>query len=154
MNVEIGTEAALFPEKEYINGIAVAVHIFRQGGQHVVQLCRFSSTMLRSRKRLSMKSAKKAAVMSLGGMKPSSSKGVFLMLYFRNTDNNTLLRKKINFFTGSDDDIQKRIYLGINTIMARKQNNNSSTFNFFFSIQTPLIVAIFHSRFHIYSGWG
>ncbi len=25
MNVEIGTEAALFPEKEYINGIAVAV---------------------------------------------------------------------------------------------------------------------------------
>ncbi len=26
MNVEIGTDAALFPEKEYINGIAVAVH--------------------------------------------------------------------------------------------------------------------------------
>jgi hypothetical protein len=25
MNVEIGTEAALFPEKEYINRIAVAV---------------------------------------------------------------------------------------------------------------------------------
>jgi hypothetical protein len=25
MNVEIGTEAAQFPEKEYINGIAVAV---------------------------------------------------------------------------------------------------------------------------------
>ena len=25
MNVEIGPEAALFPEKEYINGIAVAV---------------------------------------------------------------------------------------------------------------------------------
>jgi hypothetical protein len=25
MNVEIGTEAMLFPEKEYINGIAVAV---------------------------------------------------------------------------------------------------------------------------------
>jgi hypothetical protein len=25
-NVEIGAEAALFPEKEYINGIAVAVH--------------------------------------------------------------------------------------------------------------------------------
>ena len=25
MNVEIGTEAALFPEKEYIIGIAVAV---------------------------------------------------------------------------------------------------------------------------------
>jgi hypothetical protein len=26
MNVEIGAEAALFPEKEYINGIAVVVH--------------------------------------------------------------------------------------------------------------------------------
>jgi hypothetical protein len=26
MNVEIGTEAAQFPEKEFINGIAVAVH--------------------------------------------------------------------------------------------------------------------------------
>jgi hypothetical protein len=26
MNVEIGTEAALFPEKEYINGIFVAVY--------------------------------------------------------------------------------------------------------------------------------
>jgi hypothetical protein len=25
MNVEIGAQAALFPEKEYINGIAVAV---------------------------------------------------------------------------------------------------------------------------------
>jgi hypothetical protein len=27
MNVEIGAEATLFPEKEYINGIAVAVWI-------------------------------------------------------------------------------------------------------------------------------
>jgi hypothetical protein len=26
MNVEVGAEAALFPEKEYINGIFVAVH--------------------------------------------------------------------------------------------------------------------------------
>ncbi len=26
MNVEIGAEAPQFPEKEYINGIAVAVH--------------------------------------------------------------------------------------------------------------------------------
>jgi hypothetical protein len=26
MKVEIGAEAALFPEKEYINGIAVAVY--------------------------------------------------------------------------------------------------------------------------------
>jgi hypothetical protein len=29
MNVKIGAEAALFPEKEYINGIAVAVHLQR-----------------------------------------------------------------------------------------------------------------------------
>ncbi len=29
MNVEIGAEAALFPEKEYINGIAVAVYSFK-----------------------------------------------------------------------------------------------------------------------------
>jgi hypothetical protein len=27
MNVETGAEAAQFPEKEYINGIAVAVHL-------------------------------------------------------------------------------------------------------------------------------
>jgi hypothetical protein len=27
MNVEIGAETALFPEKEYINGIAVAVQL-------------------------------------------------------------------------------------------------------------------------------
>ncbi len=27
MNVEIGTEAAQFPEKEYINGIFLAVHV-------------------------------------------------------------------------------------------------------------------------------
>jgi hypothetical protein len=27
MNVEIGAEAALFPEKEYISGIFVAVHL-------------------------------------------------------------------------------------------------------------------------------
>jgi hypothetical protein len=31
MNVEIGAEAALFTEKEYVNGIAVAVHpIYRR----------------------------------------------------------------------------------------------------------------------------
>jgi hypothetical protein len=30
MNVEIGAEAAQFPEKEYINGIAVAVQFERQ----------------------------------------------------------------------------------------------------------------------------
>ncbi len=31
MNAEIGTEAAQFPEKEYINGIFVAVHLCREG---------------------------------------------------------------------------------------------------------------------------
>jgi hypothetical protein len=29
MNVEIGAEAALFPEKEYINRIAVAVYVMK-----------------------------------------------------------------------------------------------------------------------------
>jgi hypothetical protein len=33
MNVEIGTEAAQFPEKEYINGIFLAVHL-KVMGQH------------------------------------------------------------------------------------------------------------------------
>ncbi len=28
LNVKIGTEAAQFPEKEYINGIFVAVHAY------------------------------------------------------------------------------------------------------------------------------
>ncbi len=31
MNVEIGTEAALFPEKEYINGIFLAVYSWVKG---------------------------------------------------------------------------------------------------------------------------
>ncbi len=31
MKVEIGAEAALFPEKEYINGIAVTVRSIRAG---------------------------------------------------------------------------------------------------------------------------
>jgi hypothetical protein len=35
MNVEIGAEATLFPEEEYINGIAVAV-----------QYCRYAATSL------------------------------------------------------------------------------------------------------------
>jgi hypothetical protein len=38
MNVKIGAEAVLFPEKEYINGIAVAVwhiaHCTARLGQH------------------------------------------------------------------------------------------------------------------------
>jgi hypothetical protein len=32
MNVEIGTEAAQFPEKEYINGIFLAVQVERLQG--------------------------------------------------------------------------------------------------------------------------
>jgi hypothetical protein len=32
MNVEIGAEATLFPEKEYINGVAVAVWTVEYGG--------------------------------------------------------------------------------------------------------------------------
>jgi hypothetical protein len=34
MNVETGAEAALFPEKEYINGVAVAVRSIREGGRY------------------------------------------------------------------------------------------------------------------------
>jgi hypothetical protein len=34
MNVEIGAEAALFPEKEYVNGIAVAVRWVTRNGSH------------------------------------------------------------------------------------------------------------------------
>ncbi len=33
MNVEIGAEAALFPGKEYINGIAVAVWVWAVVGK-------------------------------------------------------------------------------------------------------------------------
>jgi hypothetical protein len=31
LNVEIGAETALFPEKEYINGNFIAVHIVKNG---------------------------------------------------------------------------------------------------------------------------
>ncbi len=37
MNVEIGAEAALFPEKEYINGIAIAV--WRVRSQQLLKYC-------------------------------------------------------------------------------------------------------------------
>ncbi len=36
MNVEIGADAAQFPEKEYLNGIAFAVH------HEVTQVCQVS----------------------------------------------------------------------------------------------------------------
>jgi hypothetical protein len=35
MNVEIGAEAAQFPEKEYINGIAVAVQESHKSRKHI-----------------------------------------------------------------------------------------------------------------------
>ncbi len=39
MNVEIGTEAALFPEKEYIKGIFFAVHALeRQNTENLKQI--------------------------------------------------------------------------------------------------------------------
>jgi hypothetical protein len=37
MNVEIGAEAAQFPEKEYINGIAVAVYMYGTRDQNGFQ---------------------------------------------------------------------------------------------------------------------
>jgi hypothetical protein len=37
MNVEIGTEAALFPEKEYISGIFVAVHEAQPCAEHSIR---------------------------------------------------------------------------------------------------------------------
>ncbi len=49
------------------------------------------------------------------------------MLYFRNTDSNTVLRK----FLRSDDDIQKRLYVGINTIM-RENKSSMATHTIFF----------------------
>jgi hypothetical protein len=40
MNVEIGAEAALFPEKKYISGIFVAVNItFKRGGEGSLYSC-------------------------------------------------------------------------------------------------------------------
>jgi hypothetical protein len=56
MNVEIGAEAALFPEKEYINGIAVAVQsplltnftppspLFQPRSENIIRLVGCSST--------------------------------------------------------------------------------------------------------------
>jgi glucose/arabinose dehydrogenase len=46
MNVEIGTEAAQFPEKEYINGIFVAVHGVGWGNVVRVQVFEFGQCTL------------------------------------------------------------------------------------------------------------
>ncbi len=43
MNVEIGAEAAQFPEKEYINGIAVTVYILFHKLYQGKQVTRMSS---------------------------------------------------------------------------------------------------------------
>jgi hypothetical protein len=47
MNVEIGAEAALFPEKDYINGIAVAVLTgeISDNGQST-GICHFAKALL------------------------------------------------------------------------------------------------------------
>jgi hypothetical protein len=39
MNVEIGAEAPLFPEKEYIKGIFVAVHGEQDIKRHFCRIC-------------------------------------------------------------------------------------------------------------------
>jgi hypothetical protein len=58
MNVEIGAEAALFPEKEYINGIAVAVwdrvkqstvDDVSNGLKNCIHVCIVSDTLERKR---------------------------------------------------------------------------------------------------------
>ncbi len=47
MNVETGAEAALFPEKEYINGIAVAVYgICHRPSEFLISLKSFSRSNL------------------------------------------------------------------------------------------------------------
>jgi hypothetical protein len=43
MNVEIGAEAALFPEKEYISGILVAVHEAQPCVEHRIRKRRVKS---------------------------------------------------------------------------------------------------------------
>jgi hypothetical protein len=40
MNIEIGAEAALFPEKEYILGIFVAVHVLPTSASKIVKKSR------------------------------------------------------------------------------------------------------------------
>jgi hypothetical protein len=39
MNVEIGAEAVLLPEKEYINGIAVAVYRVKPKVNNIKRMC-------------------------------------------------------------------------------------------------------------------
>ncbi len=43
MNVEIGAEAALFPGKEYINGIFVAVQLKHEGIKQILTIRSFGS---------------------------------------------------------------------------------------------------------------
>jgi hypothetical protein len=47
MNVEIGAEAALFPEKEYINGIAVTVYtVYIKPKEYFKQSCDTFSSLV------------------------------------------------------------------------------------------------------------
>jgi hypothetical protein len=46
MNVEIGTKAAQFPEKEYINGIFVAVCTNERGWHKLAVLRKFFCTII------------------------------------------------------------------------------------------------------------
>jgi hypothetical protein len=53
MNVEIGAEAVLFPEKEYINGIAVAVLLLRHSASFPAPPCSTSAPAFSSTAALS-----------------------------------------------------------------------------------------------------
>jgi hypothetical protein len=46
MNVEIGTEAAQFPEKEYINGIFVAVQYGQCAGNNLIFVPLYALSLL------------------------------------------------------------------------------------------------------------
>jgi len=46
MNVEIGAEAALFPEKEYINGIFIAVWLIYEGNSEDHKILRLSKIVV------------------------------------------------------------------------------------------------------------
>jgi hypothetical protein len=46
MNVEIGAEAAQFPEKEYINGVFIAVCVQCSAYTVVFQICVFKYALL------------------------------------------------------------------------------------------------------------
>jgi hypothetical protein len=79
MNVEIGAEAALFPEKEYINGIAIAV----------LSLVHLHGSLYKSRFSPNIISAHPCFSFHL---KVSCESVVFLASYFRLTVHLSILR--------------------------------------------------------------